>query len=62
MPGAKPGDVWSVDLGMAAKVRPCLVVTPPPKNDELDVFTGIPNPRDKIPGTDKLLEKELVCE
>jgi mRNA interferase MazF len=39
MPAAKPGDVWQVDLGMAAKVRPCLVLTRQPKNDELDVFT-----------------------
>jgi mRNA interferase MazF len=28
-----------VDLGMAAKVRPCLVLTRYPKNNELDVFT-----------------------
>lgn len=41
MPAVKPGDVWSVDLGMAAKVRACLVVTPLPKNDELDVFTVV---------------------
>lgn len=41
MPAAKPGEVWMVDLGMAAKVRPCLVITPPPKSDELDVYTVI---------------------
>lgn len=39
MPVAKPGEVWIVDLGMVAKVRPCLILTPPPKPDELDVFT-----------------------
>lgn len=39
MPAAKSGEVWIVDLGMAAKVRPCLVITPPPKENELDVFT-----------------------
>ena len=39
MPAAKPGEVWRVDLGMAAKVRPCLVLTRQPKDDELDVFT-----------------------
>jgi len=27
-----------VDLGMVAKVRPCLILTRPPQNDELDVF------------------------
>jgi mRNA interferase MazF len=41
MPAAKPGDVWLVDLGMAAKVRPCLILTPAPKSEELDVFTVI---------------------
>lgn len=41
MPIAKPGEVWIVDLGMAAKVRPCRVLTGQPKNNELDVFTVI---------------------
>ncbi len=41
MPAAKPGDVWLVDLGMTAKVRPCLVVTRQPQSDELDVFTVV---------------------
>ncbi len=40
MPAAKPGEIWIVDLGMAAKVRPSLILTPP-KNDELDVFTVV---------------------
>lgn len=39
MPTARPGEVWMVDLGMAAKVRPCLILTRQPKPDELDVFT-----------------------
>lgn len=41
MPAARPGDVWIVDLGMAAKVRPCLILTSQPNDDELDVFTVI---------------------
>lgn len=41
MPTAKPGEVWVVDLGMAAKVRPCLILTRPPKSDELNVFTVV---------------------
>ena len=42
MPAAKPGEVWMTDLGMAAKVRPCLVLTPPPtSDDELNVFTVV---------------------
>ena len=39
MPAAKPGDVWIVDLGLAAKIRPCLILTGQPKSNELDVFT-----------------------
>ena len=39
MPVAKPGEVWQADLGMAAKVRPCLVLTSPPANNELAVAT-----------------------
>ena len=27
MPKASRGEVWLVDLGLAAKVRPCLVVS-----------------------------------
>lgn len=41
MPVARPGEVWMVDLGMVAKVRPCLVLTAPSKADELDVFTVV---------------------
>jgi len=41
MPAAKPGDIWIVDLGLAAKVRPCLIVTPQPRGDELAVFTVV---------------------
>ena len=41
MPSAKPGEIWMTDLGMAAKVRPCLILTPPPQSNELDVFTVI---------------------
>jgi mRNA interferase MazF len=41
MPAANPGEIWIVDLGMAAKVRPCLVLTSQPRGDELDVFTVV---------------------
>ena len=42
MPVPKPGDVWVTDLGMAAKVRPCLILTRPPASDDaLNVFTVI---------------------
>lgn len=41
MPAAKPGEIWIVDLGMAAKVRPCLILTPQPRGDDLEVFTVV---------------------
>ena len=30
MPASSRGEVWLVDLGMVAKVRPCLVLSVPP--------------------------------
>ena len=41
MPIAQAGEVWQTDLGMQAKVRPCLILTPPPKDDELAVATVV---------------------
>ena len=39
MPAVNPGEVWMTDFGMAAKVRPALVLTRNPAVDELDVVT-----------------------
>ncbi len=39
MPVAYRGEVWLTDLGMVAKVRPCLVLTDPPADDELALVT-----------------------
>ena len=39
MPQARAGEVWIVDLGMAAKVRPCLLLTDYPRDDELALIT-----------------------
>ena len=41
MPALQRGDVWIVDFGLAAKVRPALLLTDEPKDDELDVVTFI---------------------
>ena len=41
MPVARPGEVWQTDLGMAAKVRPCLILTQPPRDDELALVTVV---------------------
>ncbi len=39
MPAVNPGEVWLTDFGMAAKVRPALVLTDSPADDELDLVT-----------------------
>ena len=39
MPAINPGEVWMVDFGMAAKVRPALLLTGKPADDELDLVT-----------------------
>ena len=39
MRGLRPGEVWVIDFGLAAKVRPALLLTGEPAADELDVVT-----------------------
>ena len=39
MPATNRGEVWQVDFGMAAKVRPALLLTGNPADDELDLVT-----------------------
>lgn len=39
MAAVNPGEVWLVDFGMAAKVRPALLLTGTPADDELDLVT-----------------------
>jgi mRNA interferase MazF len=39
----KRGEVWLVDLGLAAKVRPCLLITDYPADDELALVTVLPH-------------------
>lgn len=41
MRDAKKGDVWIVDMGMIAKVRPCLLLTDFPEDDELALITVV---------------------
>lgn len=36
---AERGEVWQIDFGMAAKVRPALLLTGEPAEDEPDLFT-----------------------
>ena len=39
MPVVNPGEVWMVDFGLAAKVRPALLLTGNPAIEELDLVT-----------------------
>ncbi len=39
MPAVRPGEVWVIDFGLAAKVRPALILTGTPAADELDLVT-----------------------
>ena len=39
MPVINKADVWMIDFGMAAKVRPALLLTDEPADDELDLVT-----------------------
>lgn len=39
MPVINPGEVWMIDFGMAAKIRPALILTGTPADDELDLVT-----------------------
>lgn len=43
MPLPRRGEVWWVDLGLAAKVRPCLLLTDYPTGDDLMLVTVIPH-------------------
>jgi mRNA interferase MazF len=43
VPDARRGEIWTVDLGIAAKVRPCLLLTGFPEDDELALITVPPH-------------------
>jgi mRNA interferase MazF len=40
---AQRGEVWQVDMGIAGKVRPCLLLTDYPADDELAMITVLPH-------------------
>lgn len=40
---ARRGEVWLVDLGLAAKVRPCLVLGVPLSDDDRALVTVVPH-------------------
>jgi mRNA interferase MazF len=41
MPAVNLGEIWSVDFGLAAKVRPALLLTGNPAIEELDLVTVV---------------------
>lgn len=43
MAKASRGEVWLVDMGIAGKVRPCLMLTDYPPDDELAMVTVLPH-------------------
>ena len=43
MPRADRGSVWIVDLGLAAKVRPCLVLSVPTDPQDRVLVTLVPH-------------------
>ena len=43
MPSVKRGEVWLVDLGMAAKVRPAVVLSIPFQDDERALYAIAPH-------------------
>ncbi len=50
MPRDDRGSVWIVDLGMAAKVRPCLVLSVPTDPQDRTLVTLVP-PTTNVQGT-----------
>jgi mRNA interferase MazF len=43
MPSPRRGEVWLVDLGMAAKVRPALVISVPAGDQDRALVTLVPH-------------------
>lgn len=39
----KAGEIWQVDLGLAGKVRPALILSGYPAHDELSLVTILPH-------------------
>lgn len=39
----RPGEVWLVDLGIVAKIRPCMILSDYPADDELALILIVPH-------------------
>jgi len=42
-PRPSRGEIWQVDMGIAGKIRPCLLLTNYPDDDELALVSVIPH-------------------
>ncbi len=62
----RAGEVWMVDLGLAAKPRPCLLLTDYPADDELTMITVLAHttalhvPAARLVAQSHFLKKELL--
>jgi mRNA interferase MazF len=43
MSAPRRGEVWLTDMGITGKVRPCLLLTDHPSEDELALITVVPH-------------------
>ena len=43
MSAPRRGEVWLTDMGIAGKVRPCLLLTDHPEEEELALITVVPH-------------------
>jgi mRNA interferase MazF len=43
MPNPSRGEVWIADLGLAAKIRPCLILSVPPGDRDRALVTIVPH-------------------
>ncbi len=43
MPRSEPGEIWLVDLGLAAKVRPAVILSDYPLGEELALLLIVPH-------------------
>lgn len=43
MPKSSPGEIWMIDLGLTAKVRPCLILSDYPSDNELALIVIVPH-------------------
>ena len=61
MPAVNRGEVWLIDFGMAAKIRPALLLAGNPKDDELDLITVLLHTT-ALRGTRGAFDSETIFE